>query len=1165
MRISDVFRRFARSTIATVAALATLTMPAGNAAACSIEGNFIIPQIDTLFGASYDGTNIRVVLLDPMGNPEVHTIAPPAGMPSSAYSNVRLSPSREFLFTWAVDGQNTDIYLYNVPPMGVGNFTPIIEGVAIPGQIAQRGWYDMPVVSPRRICYVASTRTLASTEMQRILWVDLDSGVHTFDPFDFNSPVAAVTFAPSGTCALVQHDTNDISVTDYNVISLCDGTFGSNIAPGALLNLDEAASGRVVRVRNMSGSPVFDVEVYHQPSQGPEVIDRVFTLDDCACTGVPVVGACCFADGSCMPAVTQADCIAMSGTAWTPGVDCAVANCNPADPTGACCFPDGSCMTLTQGDCTAAGGMSWFQGISCVPNLCPQPVPQLAISISGPNIVYAGQAYTYQLNYSNAAARVADASNVVVRCSVPNGAVFQGASDGGDISGGQVTWNLGDLAAGESGMVQLDVLAFCSSTQITTGLYSIDSDETFPLNGVDQVTSTVEPEFQGPMDILVTTTSLPNDPVHKSDRIRFRVSMTNPTAEYRPTIRTNIYPVGGSIDAVIDDGGGTAMMSGSSIDWRGDFDPGQTRHFEFELLADDCFDFFSEQVGIDYFDLRIGCGPTVASDPGLLFPIFREVSSTFEIIPTPGVTGPASGLPEIYAGQIFGAVRKGGVFEIQATLDNNTNEVQTGLSVSGDIPAGLLPVGDPPFVAPTDANAWYDSGAGTFGWSGDIPPNGQIVVRLLVQVDPATAECSADSFISGGEAGCDSLRSGVTMILVPEIPAEPYLVGLSSARGLWMIRQGETVPESFFCLGAEINTTMTSAPNGDIYVSGLAAYRFNPITLDFEVYDFNSGEGGGERGEGGGGGGLPGTFSTVAFSAADDVLYWLGQSNTGAATIWEMPAGTADPSVLYEDFSYSSFERGVVDPEGRVVVPGGDRIIRIDPAAARGGTSPVEELLVDLELDDGGLIPGDSGGTFIERIAIDADGNYLMLISRSWALGLGSPVTRFTTIWGLGRYDRTTDTAELIADRVVYYSIQFPGSTNPAPPPGLNPMYFSTSINLSMGPGRNGEIFLGGNGPNWLVNVGRACGIDLSVYQPAGSLPFEFGPVALMHSNPSRPFEGDVDMDGFINFTDLNLVLANWGSPVPMGTLGDLDMNGEVNQTDLELVLGTWNFMCPTP
>ncbi len=56
--------------------------------------------------------------------------------------------------------------------------------------------------------------------------------------------------------------------------------------------------------------------------------------------------------------------------------------------------------------------------------------------------------------------------------------------------------------------------------------------------------------------------------------------------------------------------------------------------------------------------------------------------------------------------------------------------------------------------------------------------------------------------------------------------------------------------------------------------------------------------------------------------------------------------------------------------------------------------------------------------------------------------------------------------------------------------------------------------------------------------------------------------EGDVNGDNMVNFTDLNILLDNWGMTVTPGTDGDVDESGEVNFNDLNLLLDNWGLDC---
>ncbi|MDZ4830048.1 MAG: hypothetical protein SGJ09_07610 [Phycisphaerae bacterium] len=55
------------------------------------------------------------------------------------------------------------------------------------------------------------------------------------------------------------------------------------------------------------------------------------------------------------------------------------------------------------------------------------------------------------------------------------------------------------------------------------------------------------------------------------------------------------------------------------------------------------------------------------------------------------------------------------------------------------------------------------------------------------------------------------------------------------------------------------------------------------------------------------------------------------------------------------------------------------------------------------------------------------------------------------------------------------------------------------------------------------------------------------------------PPSADLNRDGFVNGTDLGILLGNWSaSGPPGGVFGDLDLNGIVDAADLAIVLGAW-------
>jgi hypothetical protein len=79
----------------------------------------------------------------------------------------------------------------------------------------------------------------------------------------------------------------------------------------------------------------------------------------------PVVGACCFANGTCSE-LRGTSCAIAGGVYSGDGVACATANC---PQPGACCLPEFTCQILSSGECTTAGGVYQGNGSACA--LCP--------------------------------------------------------------------------------------------------------------------------------------------------------------------------------------------------------------------------------------------------------------------------------------------------------------------------------------------------------------------------------------------------------------------------------------------------------------------------------------------------------------------------------------------------------------------------------------------------------------------------------------------------------------------------------------------------------------------------------------------------------------------------------------------------------------------------
>jgi PEP-CTERM motif len=73
-----------------------------------------------------------------------------------------------------------------------------------------------------------------------------------------------------------------------------------------------------------------------------------------------------------------------------------------------------------------------------------------------------------------------------------------------------------------------------------------------------------------------------------------------------------------------------------------------------------------------------------------------------------------------------------------------------------------------------------------------------------------------------------------------------------------------------------------------------------------------------------------------------------------------------------------------------------------------------------------------------------------------------------------------------------------------------------------------------------------------------------FNGLQISESAIAPPLDGDLDNDGFVGITDLNLVLSNWNLNIPPGDpAADPSGDDYVGIEDLNVVLGNWNAGTP--
>jgi uncharacterized repeat protein (TIGR01451 family) len=155
-----------------------------------------------------------------------------------------------------------------------------------------------------------------------------------------------------------------------------------------------------------------------------------------------------------------------------------------------------------------AGG----RGNGAVRFLPPGLAPGLTISKSAPPTVASGANLTYTITYGNTGTAVAN--GVIIRDPIPAGTTFVSATGGGTFAAGVVTWNIGTIPAGTSGLT----VSFTVNVTATTGTvdnvnYTIEGTGIAPIPGPPVSTDiggvAPTPTPPGPGAAVVPTLSLP--------------------------------------------------------------------------------------------------------------------------------------------------------------------------------------------------------------------------------------------------------------------------------------------------------------------------------------------------------------------------------------------------------------------------------------------------------------------------------------------------------------------------------------------------------------------------------------------------------------------------------------------------------------------------------
>ena len=196
--------------------------------------------------------------------------------------------------------------------------------------------------------------------------------------------------------------------------------------------------------------------------------------------------------------------------------------------------------------------------VSARPVVVLGPLPSVSIADS-PDPVAAGGSVTYTIAYANTGDT--EATNVTISDAIPANTSFVSSTGGGTQAGGVVTWNLGILAAGASGSVQLTVRVASplpNGTLLVNDTCRIASNETTPVSaGSVGTTVTSAPA------LAISQVDSP-DPVTAGSSLSYTFSYLNSgTANSTGVVITTQVPVNTTFLSATAGG----ALSGSLVTW----------------------------------------------------------------------------------------------------------------------------------------------------------------------------------------------------------------------------------------------------------------------------------------------------------------------------------------------------------------------------------------------------------------------------------------------------------------------------------------------------------------------------------------------------------------------------------------------------------------------
>lgn len=846
---------------------------------------------------------------------------------------LRLSPTRRHLFARTSDPcpQNPSrVGFWSIPVAYGAPLPPLGPVVTMIGCYLDVRFGDRPWEAPESHAFVEQAEVGGSV---RLYWWNLSTGEQG-QTLALEQGANSVTFDSLNAAAWIEHGIGTPDGVDYTMVELCAGSLGASYGTGFLDQggarrafADRASTPRNAVIRDLSGA-------YVPPA---------FPIVECVGGG---------------------------------------------DPTGACCLPDGGCQDgVTAAECAGLGGAYQGDGTPCATADCPVPGPLLALTGSAPGTALQRSNLTYTLVVSNTG--TGPSTPLTVTASIPFQAQFVSATQGGTYNGAarQVSWALAALGTGGSVQLEYTILTPCFQTSISLTTYSVRETTGPPVNGTPSPLVTgLTTQSQDPVAIASSSVALDPTPLGTGDHVRHTVTITETAGVARDSISFSVVSGEGTVfDQVVDAGGGRAGFAGTSLQWTGPLPAFGSTTVVVDAVVEECRgpDPVSSVLNRGLpFAVRNPCGFSLA------------VHAPTTAVPVAGVPlrafleAPGLGAPQQALGYTLVLTRPGAEFDLVLRVVNSEPDPAPVCDVTVPFPAGLEPVGNPPFVGTPPPGASWDDPSRLLGWTGSPPPNGEVAVTVRARV--ASGACRAQVDATGSHGSCSGgLDAGLTVLAVPEPPPGAHALIESAYDGTRTFRPGvDPAPVGELCFPAEYLSGMDRGPDGDVWLTGIPrVIRYNPATLAFRVYSeaFMTDTLG------------MSTIADCAVDPADSSVIFSGYLAGIGMRVKRYQPRTGQVTTLYSEpsFVYGLAQHVVVDPAGRIVLMSNEHVLRITP-----GTPGPPEVFTDASVETFTSMCLDTSGAYL-LASMDYASNDRRLKSLDPATGAFTEIADLDPLAGL--------------------------------------------------------------------------------------------------------------------------------------------------------------------